>query len=102
VQHYKTPATLHETHATLHDTFATLHETRATSQETCATLHETRVSYTIALDGYKQFDDKFSRFHTIVACDGQTTDILQQQSPHYAHASRGKNRNKHKRRLAAG
>ena len=55
-----------------------------------------------ALDGWKQFDDKFSRFHTIVACDGQTTDILQQQSPRYACASRGKSRNKLKRRLTAG
>jgi len=32
----------------------------------------------------KKFDDTFSRFDTILACDGRT-NILQQHSPHYAY-----------------
>ena len=41
----------------------------------------------------KNFDDMFSRFDRILACDGQTdrrTDILPRHSPRYAYASRGK------------
>jgi len=73
------------------------------TRNTCNIKRNTRniTGNIIALDGWKQLNDKFSRFHTIVACDGQMTDILQQQSPHYAYASRGKSRNKSKRRLTA-
>jgi len=47
----------------------------------------------------KNFDDMFSRFDRIPACDRQTDgetgrqtdDILSQHSPRYAYASRGKN-----------
>jgi len=45
-------------------------------------------------DDEKKFDDMFSCFYTIPACDGQMdgqTDILRQHSPRYAYASRGKN-----------
>jgi len=41
----------------------------------------------------KKFEDTFSRFDTIPACERQTdgqTDILQQHSPRYAYASHGK------------
>ena len=41
----------------------------------------------------KKFDYMFSRFDTILACDGRTdghTDILQQHSPRHAYASCGK------------
>ena len=42
-------------------------------------------------DGEKNFDDMFSRFDRISACD-RLTDILPRHSPHYAYASRDKNR----------
>jgi len=37
----------------------------------------------------RKFDDMFSSFDTIPACDGQTD---RQHSPRYAYASRSKNR----------
>ena len=45
-------------------------------------------------DGEKNFEDIYNRLDSIPACDRQTdrrTDILQQHSPRYAYASRGKN-----------
>jgi len=44
---------------------------------------------------WKQFDNMFSCFDTILVYDRQTdrqTDVLRQHSPRYAYASRGKNR----------
>jgi len=44
-------------------------------------------------------ENMFSGVDKIPACDGQTdrqTDILQQHSPHYAYASRGKTTLKYK------
>jgi len=39
----------------------------------------------VATDGEKKFDDTFSRFDAIPACDGQTYGHLATASPRYIH-----------------